>query len=131
MLLIPLQSLAKVQTEQERELSSLIKKVSLALGSDNPERVDYIINNESQYDPTQIGDMNLICPIGPNKGKPVRARGWFQITECYHPEVSDAQAFDYIWALKWSIPKINNEKTCKIEWTACRWHYDGKDIAKN
>ncbi|MFA6991933.1 MAG: hypothetical protein WC269_01470 [Candidatus Gracilibacteria bacterium] len=46
-----------------------------------------------------VGDMNIICP---RTGKSVRARGMFQITECYHPEVTDEQAFDPYWSARWT-----------------------------
>lgn len=83
----------------------------------------FVAKNESNYNPFIIGDMNIICSYGPNKGKPVRARGLYQITDCSHPEITDAQAFDADWSIAWAIPRLADYKTCRKEWTTCRWYY--------
>ena len=59
-----------------------------------------VIRQESRFDPHPAdGDMKIICK---RTGAPVRARGIAQITECYHPEVTDAEAYDPAWALEWA-----------------------------
>jgi hypothetical protein len=85
--------------------------------------VKYISDHESRYGLDRIGDMDIICPKGINAGKPVRAKGVIQITDCYHPEISDEQAFDIEWSLRWAIPRIMNKETCLKEWTTCRRYY--------
>lgn len=65
--------------------------------------------------------MEIYCPY---TGKPVRARGLLQITECYQPQISDKQAYDPVYAMEWSIPKMKDKETCRQLWTTCRWYYD-------
>lgn len=84
-------------------------------------RALYVARVESKgFDAFATGDMDITCPRGPNKGKPVRARGLWQITECYHPEVTDAEAYSFIWSTQWALPRLKNPATCRQEWTACR-----------
>jgi hypothetical protein len=77
-----------------------------------------IVEGESSFNAEAIGDMDVICNFGPNKGKPVRARGIVQITECSHPEITDEQAFDPDWALTWAVGVIEKGDEWK-EWTVC------------
>ena len=84
------------------------------------ELVNYIITNESQWNTKATGDMDIICK---RTGKPVRARGLLQITECYHPQITDKQAYEPIFSLDWAMKKIANKKTCIREWTTCRNYY--------
>lgn len=65
-----------------------------------------ILLDESGASSTVIGDMNKICKKGPNKGKPVRARGAWQITECHWPEITDEQAFNPIWSTSWAAERF-------------------------
>lgn len=69
------------------------------------------------------GDMAITCPAGPNKGKPVRARGLWQFTECYHPEVSDAEAYDMASSTTLALPLLRNEKTCRNQFSTCDQYY--------
>lgn len=87
------------------------------------EKALYIAKNESGFIAISIGDMNLICKGGINKGKPVRARGLFQITECSHPEVTDQEAYDPVWATAWAMPRLKDRTICEKEWTTCRNYY--------
>lgn len=84
------------------------------------EKLRYIIEKESQYDPKAIGDMDILCPTGINKGKPVRARGIIQITECYYPEITDECAFDVECSIDKMAILLKNDKTCYSQWTTCR-----------
>ncbi len=66
-----------------------------------------IVSGESSYQiKPKDGDMNITCPRGINKGKPVRARGAVQITECYFPEVTDEQAYDVEFSLNFLAEKV-------------------------
>ena len=85
--------------------------------------VDYIITQESGYVATSTGDMDITCK---RTGKPVRAKGIFQITDCWFPQISDEQAYDPIWSMDWAIPFIANKKTCEMLWTTCRVYYGDK-----
>lgn len=89
-------------------------------------RALYISKNESSFIATTTGDMELKCRVGVNKGKPVRARGIFQITDCYHPEVTDQEAFSVEWSTRWAMERMRDDATCRKEWTTCRV-YLGKD----
>jgi len=80
-----------------------------------------IIKKESSFNEKAIGDMDIICK---NTGKPVRARGLVQITECHHPNINDAQAFDPDFAIEFLAKEIS-QGNCEKLWTTCR------GIAKN
>lgn len=84
----------------------------------------YIVSNESRYNPKLVGDMTINCPTGVNKGKPVRARGLVQITECYYPDITDEQAFDPDFNLDFGMELIKNKKTCMSQFTTCRNYYN-------
>ncbi len=58
--------------------------------------MNHIVREESGYVTDAIGDMNIKCK---KTGKPVRARGLVQITECWWPKVTDIQANDPDFAL--------------------------------
>lgn len=81
-----------------------------------------IAEKESGYTWNARGDMDILCANkrSPFYGKPIEARGVFQITKCYHPEITDEQADDVIWATAWALPLIADRKTCRQEWTTCR-----------
>lgn len=76
--------------------------------------MEKIIKNESSYNPKAIGDMNITCK---KTGKPVRARGIAQITECSFPEVTDEQAFNPIFSIQFLAEKLSQGK-CSL-WTTC------------
>ena len=89
----------------------------MLIGAD-PKLAIAIAENESQTNPNvPNGDMNIICK---RTGKPVRARGLFQITECYHPEISDQWAFDSTFSIIWAVHQIADEKKCRKEFSTCR-----------
>lgn len=53
-----------------------------------------------------------------NKPSHSRDRGIFQINDYWHPEVSDAQAFDVEFSTKWTMDRIN--KGFQHEWMCNR-----------
>lgn len=61
--------------------------------------------------------MDLTCK---RDGLPVRSRGLFQISRCYHPEISDAQAFDIASSTEWAMSQMQDLTKCYKEWTACK-----------
>lgn len=87
----------------------------------NPKLAQYIVSNESNYDPNTIGDMKIKCP---STGKPVRSRGLVQISECYYPQITDSQAFDPNFALDFGMKLIKNKKVCEQQFTTCRNYYE-------
>lgn len=82
------------------------------------EVMNYIVSNESSFETMAVGDMDIICSRGINKGKPVRARGVAQITECYFPEITDEQAFDVEFSLDFLAENIA-EGNCRKLWSTC------------
>lgn len=61
--------------------------------------------------------MHLTCK---RTGKPVRARGLVQITECYYPDVTDEQAFDIDFSIDFLARKLaEGTQTCRTQWTTC------------
>lgn len=73
-----------------------------------------IVTNESSFNPLAIGDMGITCK---KTGRPVRARGAVQITECYFPEITDAQAFDPDFAINFLAEKLSLGQ-CFL-WSTC------------
>lgn len=85
----------------------------------SPETLTNLVMSESTLNPKIVdGDMFIVCPSGVNKGQPVRARGLLQITTCYHPEVTDEQAYDPDFAITYGAKEIAND-TAWREHTAC------------
>ena len=109
---------AEVQTfTSTSSVAAYIKTTAIARNI-NSDLALFIADKESQFVATSTGDMNLVCPQGVNKGKPVRARGVFQITECYHPEVSDACAYNVACATDIALPMIRDN--CLKEFSTCK-----------
>lgn len=84
------------------------------LGVD-PVKALQIAQNESGLDETAVGDKKLICE---RTGKPVRARGIYQITECWHPEVSDKEAFNIDRNIEIGIGLI--ALNCRGQFSTCK-----------
>jgi soluble lytic murein transglycosylase-like protein len=84
----------------------------------------YIAFNESGYNSNAKGDMYIICPSGGWKGTPVYARGVYQITRCYHPNVSDEQAFDAEYNIEYAMKLLaQGREMCEMQFTTCREYY--------
>ena len=82
----------------------------------------HIAFGESGYNPLAIGDMNIHCPM---TGKPIRARGVMQLTECWYSHVSDEEAFDAETNIKIAMEVIAKGKsTCISQFTTCRAYYN-------
>lgn len=101
----------------QQDINNKIEHYSLKWGV-SVKLVHYIVKNESSYNKDAVGDMNIACP---SNGYPVRARGPVQITECYYPQVTDEEAFDWDFSLNFLAKKLANGK-CS-EWTTCRNYY--------
>jgi hypothetical protein len=66
--------------------------------------VIWIVSKESQFDPNKQGDDNICNNINSiNYKKRTVSRGLFQISSCYHPEISDACAYNIKCATQWSL----------------------------
>jgi hypothetical protein len=78
----------------------------------NPKLALWIVKHESQFDPRAKGDGEA-------------SRGLWQISKIYHPEVSDAVAFNVTSSTKWSLKRIRSGKA--NEWSTyrlCRTLYE-------
>lgn len=85
----------------------------------------YVAEHESSFKHNALGDMNVY-----KKGKPIRARGLWQITEFYHPNISDEQSFDPIWSTEWAMQYLKDPVVCKKMWSTCRAYYLEDTIQK-
>lgn len=110
--------------------TTTVKEYILSQATTTPKRALYIAENESHFDASARGDLHILCQNknSPYYGKPVTARGVFQITRCYFPEVTDTQADDVAWATAWALPKIADPETCKMLWTTCRNYFRGSYV---
>lgn len=90
------------------------------------ELAHYVAFNESSYNPQAVGDMNITCndKRSPNYGKPVRARGIMQLTDCWYYGVSDEEAFDAETNIKIGMAVIaKGRTTCISQFSTCREYY--------
>lgn len=110
-------SLLKQQLSTTTDPKSYVEAVSKDSGVDISVTL-YVLEHESRYCQDKLGDMDIF-----REGKPVRARGCWQITQFFHPEISDECAFDLVCSTTWAIPRLKDKKTCIHEWSTCRDYY--------
>jgi soluble lytic murein transglycosylase-like protein len=72
----------------------------------NPKLALWIVKHESQFNPRAMGDGEA-------------SRGLGQISKVYHPEVSDAMAFNVRASTEWSLERIRAGKAS--EWSTYRF----------
>ena len=72
----------------------------------NPRLALWIVQHESQFNPRAKGDGEA-------------SRGLWQISRIYHPEVSDAVAFNIASSTGWSLERIRSGKV--NEWSTYRY----------
>jgi hypothetical protein len=72
----------------------------------NPTLALWIVKHESQFNPRAKGDGEA-------------SRGLWQISRIYHPEVSDAMAFNVRSSTQWSLQRIRSGKA--YEWSTYRF----------
>src|SRR5665213_1844427 len=72
----------------------------------NPALALWIVKHESQFNPRAKGDGEA-------------SRGLWQISRIYHPEVSDAMAFNVRSSTQWSLERIREGKA--NEWSTYRF----------
>ena len=81
----------------------------------------YVADKESTFGQNPIGDTDIICP---RTGEAVYARGVYQLTRCYYPQVSDQDAFDNRKNIDYVFDNnLLEGKTCKSQFTTCRHYY--------
>ncbi len=104
--------------EPELTLEEMIREKA-RINNLNEEKIIYIARCESQLDHQAVGDGNLTCA---STKKPMRSRGIWQINECGHSEISDAQAFDPAWSTAWAMEVFKKGSEAK-EWQRCTNKY--------
>jgi hypothetical protein len=72
----------------------------------NPKLALWIVKHESEFNPRAKGDGEA-------------SRGLWQISKIYHPEVSDAMAFNVASSTEWSLERIRSGKV--NEWSTYRY----------
>ena len=72
----------------------------------NPKLALWIVKHESEFNPRARGDGEA-------------SRGLWQISRIYHPEVSDAMAFNVALSTEWSLERIRSGKV--KEWSTYRF----------
>jgi len=80
----------------------------------------YIVSKESTYNPKNLGDKHITCK---RTGEPVNARGLMQITQCFHPNVTDEQAYDPEFNLNYGMKLASKKETCIQQFSTCRDYY--------
>lgn len=85
----------------------------------------YVAEHESRFGEDILGDMDIICnkKDSPNYGKPVRAKGIYQFTDCYWPHITDQQAFDEKFNIDLAMTLLKDKKICIQQFTTCRRYY--------
>jgi len=83
---------------------SIIYNESKKLGVD-PEKVIKTIECESSFNPNALGDGG-------------KSRGIAQIHSRWHPNVTDAQAYDPVWSALWTVKRFSQGYA--REWTCYR-----------
>jgi hypothetical protein len=88
-----------------REVKAYVQTQALEFGVD-PNLALWIVKHESQFNPRAKGDGEA-------------SRGLWQISRIYHPEVSDAVAFNVASSTEWSLLRIRSGKA--YEWSTYRF----------
>jgi hypothetical protein len=88
-----------------REVQAYVQKQAREHGV-NPALALWIVQHESQFNPRAKGDGEA-------------SRGLWQISKIYHPEVSDAVAFNIASSTEWSLERIRSGKV--MEWSTYRF----------
>lgn len=97
----------KLQSEkaEAREIKTYVQAQAAEYGV-NPKLALWIVKHESEFNPTARGDGEA-------------SRGLWQISRIYHPEVSDAAAFDVVSSTAWSLERIRSGRV--NEWSTYRF----------
>jgi hypothetical protein len=88
-----------------QEVKAYVRTQAVEYGV-NPTLALWIVKHESQFNPRAKGDGEA-------------SRGLWQISRIYHPEVSDAMAFNVASSTEWSLERIRSGKA--NEWSTYRY----------
>jgi hypothetical protein len=97
----------KLQSDQltAQEVKDYVQTQAAEYGV-NPKLALWIVKHESEFNPRARGDGEA-------------SRGLWQISKIYHPEVSDATAFNVASSTEWSLERIRSGKV--NEWSTYRF----------
>jgi hypothetical protein len=97
----------KLQSDRAnaQEVKAYVQTQAMEYGV-NPKLALWIVKHESQFNPRAKGDGEA-------------SRGLWQISRIYHPEVSDAVAFNVASSTEWSLERIRSGKV--NEWSTYRF----------
>ena len=97
----------KLQSDKlsAQEVKAYVRTQAAELGV-NPKLALWIVKHESEFNPRALGDGEA-------------SRGLWQISRIYHPEVSDAVAFNVASSTEWSLERIRSGKV--NEWSTYRF----------
>src|SRR5713226_3963196 len=97
----------KVQSDRTTALAvkAYVQTQAMEYGV-NPKLALWIVKHESEFNPHAKGDGEA-------------SRGLWQISKIYHPEVSDAVAFNVASSTEWSLERIRSGKV--NEWSTYRF----------
>lgn len=96
------------------------------------DKFDFMMEHESHYNPKARGDQKIdeqgngkcTNKKSPLYGKPANARGLAQITSCWFPEISDKNADNYKFAVRFMIDEIlKSKENCRIKYSTCDLFY--------
>jgi len=102
-----------IETIAPIDYADAINKISEEYNVDR-EIMEHIIFNESRFNPNAVGDMHITCE---RTGDPVYARGLAQITRCFYPDVTDEQAFNADYSMRFLAEHLS-QGLCD-RWTTC------------
>jgi len=88
-----------------QEVKTYVQTQAMEYGV-NPKLALWIVKHESEFNPHAKGDGEA-------------SRGLWQISRIYHPEVSDAVAFNVASSTEWSLERIRSGKV--NEWSTYRF----------
>jgi hypothetical protein len=90
------------------QVKAYVRRQAVRRGVD-PQVALWIVKHESSFNPRAKGDGEA-------------SRGLWQISRIYHPEVSDAEAFNVVASTEWSLRRIRSGKVS--EWSSYRYCRD-------
>lgn len=107
--------------EPEYDFTSTTTVRAYIASSTPLKRALLVADGESGFVYNQRGDMHITCwKAGPNYGKPVVARGVWQITRCFFEGITDEQADSVEWSTAWALPRLKDKQLCIQTWTVCK-----------
>lgn len=85
----------------------------------------FIAGKESRFGLDRKGDLSITCTNdkSPYYKDIVYARGVYQLTRCYHWNVSDEQAFDDRFNIRYGIALLKTKESCLKQYSTCSMFY--------